>query len=149
MNNKYALRLDETTPVSEDELYKVLEDSVELENPNEGICYLQAFIEEYFQGLSELRGNRDTFDRINDTDITDDFEDFVERAYNDTRDVIVATSFIIRKLVYEEKLTPENNEAFNFLQWDVEVIYRQARNAIVAEMNRLLDVHSKSYLPKK
>lgn len=149
MKRNFTLRLDESTPSSSDELYKVLEDSVELENETEWLSYLLAYTEDYFEWLSELRGEKNTYDNINETEITDDFEDFIERLYNDTRDIIIATSFIIRKLVYEERDTPENNTAFNFLHWDIEVIYRQARNAIVAEMNRLLDIHSKSYLPKK
>jgi len=149
MDNNFTLRLHESTPSSTDELYKVLEDSVELENPNEGICYLLAYTEDYFESLSELRRSKDTYEKINEMEVAENFEDFVERLYNDTRDIVVATSIYIRKLVYEEKDTPENDRVFNFLQWDVEVIYRQARNALVKEMNRLLDVHSKSYLPKK
>lgn len=148
MNTNFTLRLDETSSSSEDELFKVVEDSVELGNANEWLSYLLAYTEDYFEHLSELRRNKDTYEGINGTQVIDEFEDFVERLYNDTRDIIVATSIIVRKLVYVEKNTPENNAVFNFLQWDVDIIYRQARNALVKEMNRILDAHSKSYLPK-
>lgn len=149
MQSIYAWKLLESTPSSSDNFYKAFEECVEYENATEGFWNFLWFCDNFFQDIAGMRRLSDTYLRIESSDRWDRFEDFLEKLFNDTRDLILTTCIAIEKLLRVEKDTPENNDAFNFLQGDIEIIYRQARNRVCMEMNRLLDIESKNFLPKK
>lgn len=149
MANMYAWKLLISTPSSTDNLYKAFEECVEHENAIEGFWNFLWFCDNFFQDIASMRWLWDAYLRIESSERWDKFEDFLEKLFNDTRDLILTTCIAIEKLLRIEKDTPENNEAYNFLKEDIEIIYRQARNRVCMEMNRLLDIESNYFLPKK
>lgn len=147
-NNNYADRLLESTPTSIDEYYKIFEECIEVENETEWLSAFLAFSDLYFWYVAKLRRLEWIYEKIEQSPAWEKFEKFLENLFNDTRQLILTTSVAIHRLVNVEKDTPKNNESFNFLVADIEIIYRQARNAVVREMNRLLDIYSWLFLPK-
>lgn len=149
MQHRHVGILPETNSISTDEFYKVFEECVECENTTEGFWIFLWFCDGFFQDIAHTRRMTDAYLRIESSDRSDKFTYFLEKLFNDTREVIHETCIAIAKLLRSERDTPENNDAFNFLLADIEIIYRQARNAVCKEMNHLLDIESKKYLPKK